>query len=1140
MSIHDPWADEEQTAAAERLLVGLNPEQQRAVTTTEGPLLIQAGAGSGKTKTLTHRIAYLIATGKATPFNILAVTFTNKAAKEMRERIWNLMRSMDDPRGLHGDEVLRPHDEQHSKAYMEYDARAAQSAGQRFASSQSGITGLAGGQGLAVQVPRGFMPFMGTFHSICVRLLRQDGEHIGVPKNFVIFDESDRLSAVKQSMKQLRLDDKSFTPRAIAGLISSAKNDMVGPDEYANLSEGPIQQAAAKVYPLYEATLRQAGALDFDDLIQKAVHMLEKAPELRAKWQHQFRYVMIDEYQDTNAAQYKLVKLLTNDQKNIAVVGDDWQCFPGDTLVETVTGSRKIENIKTGDTVKAASGYGKSSFFKVLANRSFDFSGELVTITTASGKVLRATPNHIMFAALRETEGYFVYLMYSRDKGYRIGIAKGARNSGKKLDIGLRVRANQERADRMWVLRICRTRKEAQFEESYLAYKYGIPMLVFRAYNNRAMAIDQDQLDKLYEVIDTRKRAEQLMADENILFDYPHFLPQATVRNGMKRLNVNVVLFGDKRVSAQSGWSASRVGANTSDAKDLQPLLNLGMTARPGRAGTYRTEAHMLDFAKIEQIVERLQLQGQELSNINRYAYLTKNKFSFLPAGNLHPAMAVAVQSAEGIAEDRIVTVETSQYRGKVYDLDIEYVHNYLANGVAVHNSIYSWRGADFRNILNFERDYPNTTIIKLEQNYRSTKAILDAAHSVITKNEERSDKKLWTDAAGGLPVQQLQAANQSAEAEMVIRRIKVMHDAGRRRLSDFAVLYRTNAQSRSIEEAFVRWGINYRVVGGVRFYDRKEIKDIVAYLRLIFQPEDSVSFERIANVPARGIGEKSLQAFQAWARSAGGIMAGLQSVTECPGLTPKARAGFVELCDLITSYRNIMDDTSVSGLIDGLLRRLDYKAYIDDGTLQGESRQENVRELISVAKGYEEFGLDGFLEHVGLISDLDTNDSNHNAVTLMTLHSAKGLEFPVVFMVGLEETVLPHSRALYSQREMEEERRLMYVGMTRAKEELYLLYATSRALYGGVQYNPPSRFLAEVGAATQSGPFAGPAVLPDAAAYSEEPRYVVELHEGDRVRHQIFGEGRVLEAEGDNVAVDFPGKGIKKLNTTFAPLEKL
>ncbi len=720
--IIDPWADEAPpVASAERLLAGLNPEQQRAVTTTEGPLLIQAGAGSGKTKTLTHRIAYLIATNRATPFNVLAVTFTNKAAKEMRERIASLLNEDADNRS--------------------------------------------------------FMPYMGTFHSICVRLLRIDGEHIGVPKNFVIFDESDRVSAVKQASRQLMIDEKSFPPKSIGNLISSAKNDLVDPVEYAQLADSPTQATAAKIFPLYQKALKDAGALDFDDLISKTVHLLQAKPEVRKKWQQQFKYVMIDEYQDTNTAQYKLVKLLVGDSKNIAVVGDDWQ-------------------------------------------------------------------------------------------------------------------------------------------------------------------------------------------------------------------------------------------------------------------------------------------------------------------------------------------------------------------------SIYSWRGADFQNILNFEKDYPNTTVIKLEQNYRSTKAILSAAHAVITKNELRSDKKLWTEESAGLPVQVLQVQNQNAEGDAVIRRIETMVKAGRRAYRDYAVLYRTNAQSRAIEEMFVRYGVPYKIVGGVRFYDRKEIKDIIAYLRFIFQPDDAISFERIVNVPARGIGPKSLEAFRAWANQAGSIIKGLETVADCPALTPKARAGLSELADIVVTYRALMSDTAVSGVIDSLLRRLDYNAYLDDGTLQGESRQENVRELISVAKAYQDVGLEGFLEEVSLISDLDAADTSANSVTLMTLHAAKGLEFPAVFIIGLEESVLPHSRALYDQREMEEERRLMYVGMTRAREELYLLYATSRVLYGGVQYNAPSRFLSEIDGQAAAQP--EPVISPAPAVPSSEPRYVLELQEGDRVRHQAFGDGVVVEMDGENAAVHFKNKGVKKLNTAFAPLEKL
>jgi DNA helicase-2/ATP-dependent DNA helicase PcrA len=641
------------------LLVGLNPEQRRAVETTEGPLLIQAGAGSGKTKTLTHRIAYLIATNRATPFNILAVTFTNKAAKEMRGRVALLLGQSADNRS--------------------------------------------------------FMPYMGTFHSICVRLLRQDGEYAGIPRSFVIFDESDRLAAIKQASKALMIDEKAFPPRTLSSLISSAKNDMISPEEFASHANSPAAKAAAQVFPAYQRALRDAAALDFDDLINRTVNLLQSQPDIKRKWREQFKYVMIDEYQDTNTAQYKLVNLLTNTHKNIAVVGDDWQ-------------------------------------------------------------------------------------------------------------------------------------------------------------------------------------------------------------------------------------------------------------------------------------------------------------------------------------------------------------------------SIYSWRGADFRNILNFEKDYKDCTIIKLEQNYRSTKNILDAAHAVITKNAQRSDKQLWTDSGDGLPVQMLQVMSERNEGEAIVRRIRAGIDTGRRHYRDYAILYRTNAQSRSIEEAFVHMGIPYRVVGGVRFYDRKEIKDVMAYLRLIFQPEDRVSFERVVNVPARGIGATSVQKFFAWAAAERlTLLEALTEVERCNELTARARSSLGELADILASLRAIVDDASVSGLVDSLLRRIDYLQFINDGTPQGEARAENVRELLSVAREYEELGLAGFLEEVSLVSDLDTTDLSVDA------------EFQSADVSGG---------------------------------------------YDSIGFGNP---------ASQYDPFqpAQDSSL-NQQADPNEVRYVPELNEGDGVRHQTFGVGTVVDVDGDTVTVYFRGKGARKLNTAFAPLEKL
>ncbi|HUD03387.1 MAG TPA: UvrD-helicase domain-containing protein [Patescibacteria group bacterium] len=1072
------------------LFAELNPEQQRAVKTTEGPVLILAGAGSGKTKALTYRIAYLINQNLAEPQNILAVTFTNKAAKEMRQRVAVLLGQN-----------------------PEY---------------------------------KGFMPYMGTFHSICVRLLRQDGDYIGLNPKFVIFDEADRKALVRQITKQLKIDEKQFPPAIIANIISSAKNELITPVEYEGLANSPKQKVAARIFPLYQKELQRQCGLDFDDLIGRTVGLLKNHTAVRNKWTQQFKYVLIDEYQDTNSAQYKLIKLLTNDKHNVCVVGDDWQCLVSGSLVETQDGLKKIENIVEGELVRSAGGYTKTGYFKVLSQKKYQYKGEVIKIKTDSGRELICTPNHLLFTRWSTSDAYFVYLMYAQNKGYRIGMAKGTRFDGKKYDTGLRVRANQERADRMWVLKVCDKRTEARYYENLFAYKYGIPMLVFHAFSNRFMQLSQKQLDTIYKEIDTKKRAQELMADLGLAFDYPHFSPQATVRNDIKRLSLKVVLFGDKRVTGVSPFSASRISANTTDRQDLHVFEKLGYTIRTGRAGTFRSEISHLDYGKIESIVERIKEENISELQINRYSFMTDKKFHFMPASQIHPGMIVPASKGNTVIEDRVVDVSKQTYSGLVYDLDIEKVHNYIASGIAVHNSIYSWRGADFRNILNFEKDYPKSTIIKLEQNYRSTKHILDAAHAVITKNLKRSDKKLWTAAGPGQPVQMVPVANERAEGEAIIRCIQTQVDMQLRKYSDFAVLYRTNAQSRSLEEQFVRYGIPYKIVGNVRFYDRAEIKDILAYLRLIYQPEDLVSFNRIINVPTRGLGPKSIQNFLDWRLANGATLDEALTRADEIVLTQKAKEAFLGFADIIKTFRLESEEMPVATLLDSLLRRLDYLKYLDDGSIQAETRAENVRELLSVAKEYSEFGLASFLEEVALVSELDNLKDSHNAVTLMTLHSAKGLEFPVVFMAGLEESLLPHAQALFDQSEMEEERRLCYVGMTRAREELFMLFARSRILYGGVQHNPPSRFLSEIDSQFQThASLIGASFMSDSGEqipFEEinEPNNNLELEVGDTVRHQLFGIGTVTEVEGDNVAVYFKGKGAKKLNIAFAPLEKL
>ena len=455
--------------------------------------------------------------------------------------------------------------------------------------------------------------------------------------------------------------------------------------------------------------------------------------------------------------------------------------------------------------------------------------------------------------------------------------------------------------------------------------------------------------------------------------------------------------------------------------------------------------------------------------------------------------------------------------------------------------SIYSWRGADFTNILNFERDYPGAEVVKLEQNYRSTKPILDAAHNVITKNTQRTDKKLMTDRTGGLPVQVMYVGSELHEAESVITRIKSAVDLRARRMHDHAILYRTNAQSRAIEEMCIRYGLPYRIVGGTRFYDRKEIKDVIAYLRLLYQPYDRPSFARIVNVPTRGLGATSVEKFLDWqSQTSMNLIKAMNSVDLCTSLTPRAKTALHEFGEAMQKLQSEMEKTRLSEMIELIIKRFKYLDFLDDGTPQAEDRQGNVQELVSDAKERADLDVPGYLEEISLVSDLDMSDSSQDAITLMTLHAAKGLEFPVVFMIGMEETIFPHTRALYDPEQMEEERRLCYVGMTRAREELYLSSASSRMIFGTTQHNPPSRFLNEVEVSE---------IAPASSSYgmkfaANEPRYEsdeeLNLSVGDNVRHGVFGFGLVTHIDGTVVTVAFRGKGVKKLNVAFAPLEKL
>jgi len=656
---------------AEEIVGHLNPEQARAVTTTDGPLLILAGAGSGKTRVLAHRIAYLIGVKGVRPWQILAVTFTNRAAGELRER----------------------------------------------------IIALVGEPGRDVQA--------GTFHALCARVLRRDGEAIGISRRFVVYDTDDQQALMKTILREEDMPlTGEFRPSAVLGAISRAKNEMLDATFLAENAVNHHEKVIARLAKRYLERLKQVGALDFDDLLLEAVRLFDEAPDALARYQDRWRYLHVDEYQDTNRPQYLWIRALAAKHRNLAVVGDDDQ-------------------------------------------------------------------------------------------------------------------------------------------------------------------------------------------------------------------------------------------------------------------------------------------------------------------------------------------------------------------------SIYGWRGANIRNILDFERDYPDATVVKLEQNYRSTQLILDAAHAVVSRNTERTDKKLWTAQAGGRPIQRFEAYNEEEEAEWIARQIEGLvggrgsvltrradDDEEAVRARDVAVMYRMNAQSRAIEESFLRYGIRYQLVGGTRFYARREVKDALAYLRVLRSDTDSVSFERIINVPARAIGEKTIEALRAVARR--DEVSTWEAIEragrgEVETLAPRARTSLADFAALVRRLRSRVGVLPLPELLDDVLEASGYRAMLADGSEDGEERWANLLELRSVTTRYDDLepedALDRLLEETALVADQDSYEGDADAVTLITLHAAKGLEFPVVFIAGLEEGLFPHSRALDDEKELEEERRLAYVGITRAKRRLFLSHAWRRSTWGMGQASVPSRFLLEIPAELMVGP---------------------------------------------------------------------
>ncbi|MDQ3537283.1 MAG: UvrD-helicase domain-containing protein [Actinomycetota bacterium] len=1090
--------------ADQALLEGLNPEQRQAVLHGDGPLLIVAGAGSGKTRVLTHRIAHLIRHRRVNPQAILAITFTNKAASQMKDRVGRLV----------GDRLVG----------VERDE-----------------------QGVARARPWGGM-WVSTFHSACARLLRAEAPRLGYQRSFTIYDAADSTRLVGLCLKDLGIDPKRVTPRGAAAVISNAKNEVIDFDTFALRAETWYDKQVADVYRLYQERLHRASAFDFDDLLVKTVEIFELFDDVVERYRGQFEQILVDEWQDTNRAQYEMVRLLSWGHRNLTVVGDGDQCLPAGTLISTSGGPVPIEQVQPDDEVTGTCGRAEVATGRVTAVMPGHYDGPLWAVR-AGGHAIRGTPHHIVLARVPpQPDRHFVYLMHSEDRGYRIGRTQGARPATKSRppEPGYVVRINQEHADRLWILRICESLPEAAYWEAYYAAEYGLPTALFHGMG-RKLSMDESLLKRLYTDLDTPTRAKELMRALDLHPEFPHY----RTANGWRRQTVTLLMFGDPRGPAgmhRIQWCSIR-------ADVARRLGDAGFPVRPNGKGGHKVEVSRAKYEDALTFVRAMAAEGG--LEVKRRALIDQVRFEFTPLSHLHPGMVVLVEDGDYFVQRTVDAVAQEHYCGPVYDLEVEPTHTYVADGILVHNSIYKFRGADIRNILDFERDFPDARRITLDRNYRSTQTILDAANAVIANNTQRIPKRLWTDAGGGVKVTRYTADNEHDEAAFVAEEVDRLAGEGYRH-GDIAVFYRTNAQSRVLEEVLIRLGLPYQVIGGTRFYERKEVKDLLAYLQLLVNPADDIAAKRVLNVPRRGIGAKSEAALDLFAGREGvAFLDACRRAEENHQLSARATGAVLDFVRLLDGLRTtvVEEQPELREIVQLAWERSGYLTELEaERTVEALGRVENVRELAGVAEDFAGLQPDAtlaeFLERVSLVSDADNLSDDTSRLTLMTMHNAKGLEFPVVFVVGMEDSVFPHHRALGDPDELEEERRLAYVAMTRAEQRLYLTSAWSRTLFGATNANPPSRFLAEVPeelVEQRSNDRGGPSrrAVAKVGVRSQYRPGASEVDEtfgpGDRVRHPTFGPGKILELTGtpgsEEALIRFDEYGTKRLLLAYAPL---
>jgi DNA helicase-2/ATP-dependent DNA helicase PcrA len=1112
----EPGADQ-----VERLLADLNPAQRQAVTHGDGPLLVLAGAGSGKTRVLTHRIAWLLATGRARPMEILAITFTNKAANEMRER----------------------------------------------------VASLVGGISRAMWVM--------TFHSACARILRADAPRLGYKRAFTIYDEADSVRMVKRCMGELELDPKRYPPRSIKAAISAAKNQLTDASDYAAAASSEREQAVADVYNLYERRMVEASAMDFDDLLVRTVNLLELFADVRDKYRAIFRWVLVDEYQDTNRAQYRMLQLLADEHRNLTVVGDDFQCLVEGTEITMGDGSTKpIELLNPDDEVLSCHGSGDFRPARVTGvHKAVEREG--VAIVTSGGRRIESTPEHMHFAGYKfglMPQLHLTYLMWKRNVGFRVGTTRvyTDRKKGKPI-FGLRLRSFMEYADAGWVVSTHENQVDARLAETLLSLKYGLPTLPFVARVGRkvgqSVVADQDKIDEVFATIDSEAAGRQLLADEGLSFQHPHHLPGSFLG---RRRTLTLTMCGDRRGETPM----HRIAIVGRDEQGKKALESIQLSVRPAKSESksWRYESAFKDFGAAVRtagdISSRLDVAVRVMGRFgsDKQGQVGTNSLPCIPAASVRPGMAMF--TADG-GYDFVESIDRIELDRPVYDINVEGTHNFIANGLVTHNSVYSFRGADIRNILEFERDFPDAETVLLEQNYRSTQTILDAANGLIAHNVDQKPKHLWTDGQTGEKIIVGEFDDEHAEARYVASEVNRLVEEGMSR-DQVAVFYRVNSQSRVLEDTLVRFEIPYQVIGGTKFYERAEIKDAVAYLQLLANPADAISFSRVVNSPRRGIGQQTQARMLSHANTIGAdVWEVFANHTAIPGLGPAALKAVGRFAETMAALRQRAEKRGpVAELLEATLHETGYiEALEAERTVEAEGRIENLEELVGVAGEFdanrelegdsEVSPLEEFLAQISLVTVQDDIREEESLATLMSLHNAKGLEYDHVFVIGCEEGVFPHSRSL-EEGNVEEERRLAYVGVTRARERLWLTYARRRSLHGGASWNLPSRFLKELPeqlieahvATTATGWSIGGDARSRATGFGQRPSDggfstpappqpsppPVPYSVGDDVLHASFGEGVVTAVEaGSVVVVRFAGDGAeRKLMADYAPLKKV